>query len=206
MDNVFAFPPDPLAPWGEVLPAVEVITANHQARQPDEGCTYELVQGRLVRLPLGGGEASKVALRLGAGLLAYVEEHGLGVVTGADGTYDLGAAGLPDTQLAPGAAFVRAGRAPEPGTPAYGRAWPLAPDLVVEVAAPHHYRPELGAKACLYLQAGTRLVWVVWPRYREVDVWHPGGSAPSATLTTGDWLVGEDVVAGFTYSVARLFA
>jgi len=77
---------------------------------------------------------------------------------------------------------------------------------VVEVASPHQYRPEMGAKARLYLAAGTRLLWVLWPRQRQVDVWRPGDTAPSATLRDGEWLDGEDVVAGFRYSLARLFA
>jgi len=59
----------------------------------------------------------------------YVEEHGLGEVTGADGGYDRGPAGFPDTELGPGVAFVRAERVPTHGTPEYGRAWPVAPDL-----------------------------------------------------------------------------
>ena len=47
---------------------------------------------------------------------------------------------------------------------------PLAPDLAVEVASENQYTPGMAAKACLYLRFGTRLVWVVWPRYRRVDV------------------------------------
>jgi len=52
----------------------------------------------------------------------------------------------------------------------------------------------------------TRLVWVVWPRYHQVDIWRPGDDIePSATLGVEDTLDGEDVLAGFTYPIARLF-
>jgi len=56
----------------------------------------------------------------------------------------------------------------------------------------------------LYLTFGTRLVWVIWPRYTRVDVWRPGDETP-ATLEVDDVLDGEDVVPGFTYPIARLF-
>ena len=205
MSHAYALSPEPFAPWAEEVPTANRLTVDDLARLPDDGWVYELVQGRLLRMPLSGGEASKIALRLGASLLTYVEEHGLGEVTGADGGYDLGPAGFPNTELGPDVAFVRADQVPSRGTPEYGRAWPVAPDLVVEVASPHQYRPEMSAKARLYLAAGTRLLWVVWPRQRQVDVWRPGNTAPAATLGEGDWMDGEDVVAGFRYPLTRLF-
>jgi Uma2 family endonuclease len=62
----------------------------------------------------------------------------------------------------------------------------------------------MAKKAAEYLNAGTRLVWVVWPRWRQVDVWHAGDETP-ATLTVEGELDGEDVVPGFAYPVADLF-
>jgi len=64
----------------------------------------------------------------------------------------------------------------------------------------------MGTKAQRYLDAGVRLVWVVWPRWQQVDVWRPGDTRPSATSSVGDTLDGLDVVPGFTYPVAKLFA
>ena len=197
--------PEPLAPWAMPVPGAPRMGVDELADLPDDGWQYELVDGKLVRMPLSGGEASKIALRLGGRLLVYVEEQHLGEVTGADGGYDLGPSGFPDTELGPDVAFVRGERVPPHDSPAYRKAWPVAPDLAVEVASPNQYRPEMGAKARLYLAAGTRLVWVVWPRARQVDIWHPGDEGPSATLGIGDSLTGEDVVAGFSYSVADFF-
>ena len=64
----------------------------------------------------------------------------------------------------------------------------------------------MGAKARRYLKAGTRLVWIVWPRRRQVDVWRPGDQTPSQTLGLADSLDGLDVVPDFTYPLAKLFA
>ena len=186
----------PDAPW---------IGVEELSDLPDDGWQYELIDGRLVRMPPSGGEASKIALRLGGRLLVYVEEHRLGEVTGADGGYDLGPSGFPDTELGLDVAFVHGGRVPPRDPPAYRKAWPIAPDLAVEVASPNQHRPEMGAKARLYLAAGTRLVWVVWPRIHQVDIWHPGDEGPSTSLGSGDSLEGEDVVPGFSYPIADLF-
>jgi hypothetical protein len=48
-------------------------------------------------------------------------------------------------------------------------------------------------------------VWVVWPTRRQVDVWTSGQEVPM-TLNIGDTLDGADVLPGFTYALADLFA
>lgn len=156
-----------------------------------------------------GGGASILGGRLYAAIMTYAETHHLGAVTPADGTYDLTPPGAPRTKgtgLAPDVAFVRAERVPLRDSPVYDKAWPLAPDLVVEVASPYQYRPEMAAKAKRYLAAGVRLVWVIWPKRRQIDVWHPGDQHPTRTLAESDTLDGEDVLPGFTYPVAKVFA
>jgi Uma2 family endonuclease len=172
---------------------------------PDDGWQYELVDGVLVRMPLSSGGASHLAMRLAARLGVYVEDHALGAVTGEAGGYDFSALGQSDTQLGPDVAFVRAENVPDPTSPLYKEAWPVAPDLVVEVASPHQWRPKIAVKVERYLAAGVQLVWVIWPRWKQVDVWHPGETTPT-TCTVADLLDGENVVPGFTYPVASLFS
>jgi Uma2 family endonuclease len=191
----------PVAPWGEVIATDRPMTVDDLLNLPDDGHMYELVEGQLVRMLPSGGGASTLALRFGARIEAFVEQHNLGAVTGADGEFDLGHG----TALAPDVAFVRAERVPPPTSPIYEKAWPLAPDLAVEVASPNQYRPAMARKAQRYLNAGTRLVWVVWPKRKEVDVWRPGDIKPSATLGVDDVLDGLDILPGFTYPVERLF-
>jgi len=172
---------------------------------PDDGWVYELVEGVLVRMPLSSGGVSNVGMRLAIRLGVYVEDNDLGLITGEQGGYRLDPAHPRETEVAPDVAFVRADRVPSTTAPEYfGQAWQLAPDLAVEVVSGNHYAPGMAAKAQLYLSFGTRLVWVVWPRYTRVDVWHPGDQTPTS-LGVGDTLDGEDVVPGFSYPVARLF-
>jgi len=84
---------------------------------------------------------------------------------------------------------------------------PFAPDLAIEVASPSQDSDDLAAKARLYLGAGTRLVWIIWPQSGHIDVWRGAVvTGPAAVLQTSDMLVGEDVAPGFSYPVADLFA
>ena len=77
---------------------------------------------------------------------------------------------------------------------------------VAEVVSPSQYRPEMDAKAQLYLDRGVRLVWIIWPNRQEVDVWRPiSPQAPIAILSLGDILDGLDVLPGFTCPLADLF-
>jgi Uma2 family endonuclease len=162
------------------------------------------VNGVLVSMPMSGFEASHIASRLSARIVVYVEDHGLGAVTGEQGGYRLDPAHPEDTELAPDVAFVRADRLPARTSPEYTKALRLAPDLAVEVASENQFAPAMAAEALFYLAFGTRLVWVIWPRYQRVDVWHPGDETPTSLGIEG-MLSGEDVVPGFTYPVARLF-
>jgi Uma2 family endonuclease len=199
-----------LAPWAELAPEAGPMTIEGLLALPaDSHWQYELVEGRLVRMPASGFEASNIAADLLGELRAFVKPRGLGMLTGADGTYNLtqpGDAG--ETGLVPDLAFVRADRLPPRGSAEYTKALRLAPDLVAEVASPSQFRPEMRDKTERYLRAGVRLVWIVWPNHQQVDVWQRDASgAPqlAATLQRGDALDGLDVLPGFTYPLADLF-
>src|SRR5689334_13155605 len=85
-----ATPPHPPVPWAEVAPDTPFpMTADELHALSDDGWAYELVDGVLVRMPLSSFGASSVGSRLLIRLGAYVEEHGLGAVTGEQGGYRL---------------------------------------------------------------------------------------------------------------------
>jgi Uma2 family endonuclease len=198
--------PPPFAPWAEVVPGVPPMTVDELHAIPEDGWAYELLNGVLVRMPLSSFGASNVGMRLAARLSVYVEEHGLGAVTGEQGGYRLDPAHPLETEVAPDVAFVRTERLPPATAPDYySRAPQLAPDLAVEVVSENQFAPGMAAKAALHLSFGTRLVWVILPRYKRVDVWHPGDEQPTP-FGLEDSLDGEDVVPGFAYPIARLFA
>jgi Uma2 family endonuclease len=197
-----------IAPWAELVPGVErEITAAELLAWPDDGWQYELVEGRLVRMPptMRGHGRTLMALLLLIG--RHVEDNNLGLTTPPDEGFLLSRPGQKDIVLAPDIAFIRAERLSQlpQGEESWRKYSALAPDLVVEIASPSQYRPEMAAKARLYLELGVRLVWVFWPRQKRVDVWRPGSDQPVATLGVDDTLSGEDVLPGFTLPLAQLF-
>lgn len=195
-----------LAPWAERVPDRGPMTAGELLQLPDDGWRYELVDGVLVRMPPPGYKHGQIVGRLARRLGIYAEVHGLGEVLGAETGFLLSRPRAPDTVLAPDVAFIRTEHVPPSNAPDLEKYLRLAPDLVAEVASPDQYRPEMTAKARVYLDAGVRLVWIVWPAARTVDVWRPGGDAPTATLGVGGALDGLDVLPGFSYPLAELSA
>jgi Uma2 family endonuclease len=192
---------DAIAPWAELV----LFTADDLTKLPDDAWHYELVQGRLVRMSPSGLRHGGIGMTLGAALRAFAGDRGLGLVVGAETGFHLSRPGEPDTVLAPDAAFLAADRVP----PEDSRDWVgfphIAPDLVLEVASPSQHRPELAAKARLWLKAGVRLVWIVWPAQRQVDVWEIGAPGAPQTLSSSDELTGGDVLPGFSFPLATLW-
>jgi Uma2 family endonuclease len=104
---------------------------------------------------------------------------------------------------------VAADRVAPRGSPEYSKAPHLAPDLVAEVVSPSQFRPQMKDKAERYVRAGVRLVWVIWPQRQQVDMCRPDAQGLPHLLTAleaGDALDGLDVLPGFTYALAQLFA
>ena len=79
----------------------------------------------------------------------------------------------------------------------------IAPDLAVEVVSPNDLVGELDKKIDEYLRAGVRLVWIVRPAARAVQVFR--GDRSESWLWATDELSGEDVLPGFGCKVDDLF-
>jgi Uma2 family endonuclease len=169
---------------------------------PDDGYIYEVVEGVLVRVAGSGSRPTTLAAILLSAILTFVHPRRLGRVTGADGVYKFPGA---ETGLIPDVGYYTADRVSLISDE--DRPLPFAPDLAVEVASPSQDADDMAAKARIYLKAGTRLVWVIWPRSQQIDVWqHAVLTGPVATRRGGDLLDGAEVIPGFTYPVADLFA
>jgi hypothetical protein len=80
------------------------MTADDLLTLPDDGSIYEVVDGVLVlvRMAGSGDLATTTAMRLGSRFSVFVEDHGPGAVTGADGVYAFPTA---ETGLIPDAGF-----------------------------------------------------------------------------------------------------
>ncbi len=182
------------------------MTAEELFRMPDHGAGCELVKGELRRkrealtMSPSGFKHGAIIAKLTGALVPHIEANDLGEATGAETGFKL--ASNPDTVRAPDLAFVRRELIPEGDLTE--KFWPGAPDLAVEVVSPGDTMYEVDEKIEDYLNAGVRMVWIVNPKKRTVTVYRPDTKAQ--TLTEDDTLDGQDVVAGFQYSIARLFA
>jgi Uma2 family endonuclease len=192
---------DTVAPWAEPV----LFTADDLAALPDDAWHYELVEGRLVRMPPTGVAHGDMTARLVVLLRPFVTERGLGTVLTGEPGFVLNPPGEPETVLAPGVAFVSAANmSPEDvrAETGFSRA---VPEFVVEVASPSQHRPELAAKAQRWLQAGVNLVWIVWPVEHEVDVWVASSAGAPRTLGMDDELDGGDTLPGFEAPISALW-
>lgn len=177
--------------------AIKLLTAEDLAALPDNGMQQELVQGVLIEMPPPSLWHGFDALHLGSLLRIHVQMQGLGmVVAGAGFTLHRN----PDTVRAPDVAFISARRVPtNRGTLPYLEG---APDLAIEIVSPGNSRTEIAEKVADYLAAGSRLVWVLNARRREVAVHRPG--QPPQVIGEDGTLSGEDVVPEFSVLVRTL--
>ena len=179
--------------------AKTLFTAEELLRLPTTGSRLELVRGKLYEMAPAGWRHGRVSMKIGRLLDAHVESAGLGYVSAAETGFILRR--NPDTVLAPDAAFVAQGRLPQEEEPeGYLE---LAPDLAVEVVSPYDRPQEIREKVDGWLDAGTSMVWVIYPATRTVAVHRPPDTVQQ--LAEGDTLEGAEVVPGFTCQVGQLF-
>ena len=78
------------------------------------------------------------------------------------------------------------------------------PDLAIEIKSPDDTIQEMRDTAAYYLANGSRLVWLVYPNYRLIEVYRLG--ADIQILGEEDTLTGGDVLPGFELPVREVFA
>jgi Uma2 family endonuclease len=79
----------------------------------------------------------------------------------------------------------------------------IPPDFAIEVKSPNDKKKDLRLKAQRYLDNGTLLVWLVFPKTQTVEVYD--GDNDVVTFGMDDTLTGGDVLPGFTLRVADIF-
>lgn len=161
---------------------------------------FELVDGHLVELNVSA-LSSLVAFELGALIRDHSRTHTPAWIFGADCGYQC-FPGQPRKVRKPDVSLVRKERlAAEQIAEGFLK---LPPDLAVEVVSPNDLAYEVEAKVQDYLEAGVRLIWVVYPPTRTVQVFRGDGTI--ALVRPGGELVGEEVLPGFRCRVGDLFA
>ena len=177
-----------------------LLTADDLLRLYRHGVRGELIRGVLCETMATGQEHGEIVMNLGIEMGKFIKARALGRLMGSD-------AGVwlerdPDTVREPDIAFFSAEKVPA-GKRVTGYA-EAVPDLVVEIASPSDSRREVHDKARMWLGHGVRLVWVVFPETRTVDVHRSEGTV--TTVGHDGALDGLDVLPGFLCPVSTVFA
>jgi Uma2 family endonuclease len=159
----------------------------------------ELMQGVPTEMTPAGTAHGAISMWFGHLILVYVEAHDLGLVTAAETGFVLSED--PDTVRAPDIGFIAKDRLTRPTTERY---FPGAPDLAVEVVSPNDKAAEIHGKVIDFLNAGTRLVWVVYPDSKTVMTYKQGAEAHIHDANST--LDGSDVLPGFSLPVRDIFS
>lgn len=156
---------------------------------------FELINGEIVeKMPtvLHG----IIVLILGGALLGYLRENPIGYAT-VEGRYRAPGDNMHD--VIPDLSFINI----EKGAPVSKGAAPYMPDLAVEVQSDGQSDKFMTDKAAYYLANGSRMVWLVYPQQRIVEIIT---SDSRHLLTTAENISGGDVLPGFSFPIRDLFA
>lgn len=159
----------------------------------------ELVNGRVVEMPPVGPLHGDVDANLVLALKTFLRDNRLGRVYINTGFL---LHRKPDLVRAPDEAFVAAQRIRANPPPERGF-WDIVPDLAVDIVSPDDTAEDVHEKVLDYLNAGVRLLWVVYPRHRQVQVYRPGESV--RLLYGDDVLTGKPLMPGFEVPLGQLW-
>ena len=162
------------------------------AALPDDGMKHELNEGELIVMPPPKPRHGDCQLNLGSALREFVVSNGLGKVYTESG-YRL----TPHTVRGPDISFVRTSRLQDPDEYFNG-----APDLAVEIVSPGDDASDLREKIKQYLDGGTSVVWVVYPRSRQIEMHTPDKTI--RRLGAEDTLEAPELLPGFQLSVRAI--
>jgi len=165
---------------------------------------YELIDGEIVEVQPMGIYSSEVANCLHDELAVYAKRTRLGR-SRMDMIFRLPLRRDANRSRKPDVSFISFERWPEDRPIPYrGNPLDVVPDLLVEVISPMDEAEEVLKKAFEYLQAGARLVWLIYPGVQTIHAYTspelpPRVFSPNSTLDAGD------VLPGFSVPVAALF-
>lgn len=152
----------------------------------------ELINGEIVE-KVASFTPSKIAMRIGRFIGNFADP--IGYITGADGSYILS----PEHEFMPDVGYISKARLPhEPERQVQG-----PPDLAVEVKSPTDSKREMRQKAEDYLRFDTKMVWLVFPDERRVEVYVLDEDVQEFGID--DMLDGGDVLPGFSLPVRDIF-
>ncbi len=159
----------------------------------------ELIRGVVVDVSPSSQLNTVTAGRIAYFLNQHVIPLGIGYITTADGMFRLSNLNVRLADVA----YISKARHPHLTTGAF----PIAPDLAVEIVSENDSASEVRNKVRIYLESSTTLVWVVYPDVQSVDVHRldEHGNTLVQTVTSDGILDGGKVLPDFKLPVKDIF-
>lgn len=165
----------------------------------NEDRLFEIVNGQEVEIPHMGALSSMFAFRLAKLLDTYGERTSTGQAA-MEILFPLGN----KNNRRPDVAFVSFERWPRDRVEGLDQnAWPVVPDLAVEVVSKHDEMEPLLEKLEEYFDAGVRQVWIVIPKKSVIYVYD--SFTQVRIVGRNDTLEGGAVLPGFSLVLKDLF-
>jgi Uma2 family endonuclease len=155
----------------------------------------ELIDGKVVEHMPPVFDHDELALAVGSALRSYVKQHRLGRVAGG-GSFHTEA----EKVRAPDVSFVSNADLEGENTAKYLE---KPPTLAVEIISQNDTYDEVDDKASEFLRAGSKAVWIVNPRRRNVTVLTPDEG--EILYKMGQSIPGGEILPGFELPVAQIF-
>lgn len=160
----------------------------------------ELVDGQIADKSLSEFQGV-IVLNTGSALHQFITSHSLGRVgveirhRNPDDAYNARIPDISFTSKARLSDVVTRGSVPQ------------LPDLAVEVKSSDDSYLQMRAKAAWFMAHGTRMVWLVYPEKRLVEVFHrdENGVESIDIFTSGESVDGLDVLPGFALPLDVIF-
>lgn len=175
------------------------VTADDLDRISKEEGVFEVVNGELVEVPPVGNYETLLEVELIAALREFVSGKVPGVLLSGGARFRLERD--PDLVRGPDVSFTSKARLP--GSPFEKGYFDLAPDLAVEIVSASNPSSYHEQKVSEYLDAGVRMVWVIYPRTQTAYL-YTSKDAVQRIDENGE-LDGGEAVPGFKMRLGDLF-
>jgi Uma2 family endonuclease len=182
------------------MPVTAALTSDQFSALPDQfdkngnRIRQELISGELVEMPPSFELHNVVKGNIVEVLIAFVLAHpelGLKVIS------EMAFVVTRNDTFVPDASVISKARL----SPRKQKYTPGAPELAIEVVSPSDRATHLKSKVDVYLQGGSKTVWVVFPDSRSVVIY----SGDSSRELKGDQVIEDPLLPGFSAPVSRFF-
>ncbi len=176
------------------------MTAEELMKLSPEASRGELIAGEFISMSPAGFKHGQIAATILIIMGQFVRQAKNGKVYAAETGFILKR--NPDTVRAPDVAFVTSERADqqEQETGFFNG----APNLAVEVISPSETMEDIEGKLFDYLDAGTQVVWLVFPRTQSITVYR--SLKDIRIYTVENTIDCEELLPGFAVAVKEIFA